>query len=168
MTKVGKRVGRSVYVGYGAVVSGQSVLTDEQVVTVKEGAAWLPEDFRLHLVCVENNGTRCRYIELDSLYAPHPVATRSFIWQEGKKQLDKGVCRGNIYHRMDSILHPEHPRYPFYKAVTEYEVTHGLLGSDAPKGIGILRIWRAWVAQHMPWEDFTRDLFFIQTQHSGV
>lgn len=167
MSKIGKRVGRSVYVGYGAVVSGQSVLTDEQVVAVKEGAAWLPSDFNLHVICVENNGLRYRYLELDSLYKPHPAVVRSFIWRSGQNRLDNGVCRGNIYHRMDTILHPEHPRYAFYKAVTDYEVTCGLLGPDAPRSIGIPRIWRKWVEQHMSWEIYTQQLVALTQSYQG-
>ena len=150
----GKRIGRSLYIGIGAILTGQSRLRPAHVQQIKHGRLWLPSDFRLDIVCLEPKH-KIRYIELNSLTVPHPHATRSYVVDlSDVGPMAPGVCRGQLYHRLDLILHPEHPQYNFHRAVTEFEEQTGLLGPGQPHAIGLPRVWWNWVAHHMSLDDY--------------
>jgi hypothetical protein len=151
---IGKKVGRSLYVGYAAVLAGEAGIPLTTRKHIRRGQMQLPPDFRLDLVCLEHTG-RIRYIELSNLLDAHPHAGRSFVYCPGPRaKIEPGHCRGQLYHRLDAILGPVHPYYAFFKAITEFEERTGLLGPDQPRGIGSKSVWELWVAKHMSPDEY--------------
>jgi hypothetical protein len=169
MTALGKKVGSTLYIGYLPILLGVSQLPYETVRDVRRGRHQLPDDFRLDLVCIERT-RRIRYIQLSSLVEPHPHAVKAFTFCpiELRAKIELGRCRGQIYHRLDTILTPHHLRYPYYKAVTQFEECSGLLGPQAPAGIGSRRVWDQWVEQHMPLSTYKRVMDDILFAHPGL
>ena len=165
MDAIGKKVGGSLYIGYTAVLLGKSGLPYETVSDIRRGRHQLPDDFRLDLVCIERT-RRIRYIELSSLRLAHPHAVASFTFCPIKlrNKVQPGLCRGQIYHRLDTILTDIHPHYAFYAAVTQFEEQTGLL-VNAPAGIGVRRIWEDWIQQHMPLEAYVRVIEGLAATH---
>jgi hypothetical protein len=163
---IGKRIGSVLYIGYGAIITGQSGLQPALIQRVKTGAAFLPTDFRLDVVCVETRTGFMRFLQLNDLTLPHPYVEKSLVLPaEETHHLYPGRIQRQIYHRLDSILHPEHPRYPFYRAVTQFEEAHGLLGTpNVPRGIGYPKVWQAWVSSHMPWVAYLASMEELRKQ----
>jgi hypothetical protein len=77
-------------------------------------------------------GASFRFVWLTPLEAgnPHPVAFRSTIaWRDGR--LAAGINRGQLYHRMETMLPDGHPAMPYYEAVTQLEERLGMLNDPA-------------------------------------
>ena len=145
--KAGKKVGQAIYIHLPAILSPFSCLTKTQSWDWFCAQMWLPRGYDYDMVCIEPH--RVRFLQMSDLWDAHPHVVMSWVVTWGLNQkvckLTAGAINGQIYHRMETMLHPESKYYPFHCAVTAHELSIGALGPFKIHGktpSGHLEIWK--------------------------
>ena len=146
--KVGKRPGQGVYVQASAIEGGRSNLTKAEIETFEKAKAILPAGVDYDFVHIQ--GDVVRFLKMSSLEEAHPHVVDSTVVSTATNSYSKGKTNGQLYHRMDTMVDPEHPSYPFHQAVTAWEEKHGLIGEGAPiSKIGSKAEWHRWIEEKL-------------------
>jgi len=158
MGKVGKRLpDGSVYVHKDAIENGNANLTSLEEL-LYDDASWELGHYRgvepYDLVQINSKDRKVRFMKMSNLWDPHPHVIKSMSVDLNRGITVEGKPSGQIYHRLDTMIDPGHPSYKFHQAVTEWEVSEGLLGKNAPKSIGYQSYWERWIKEHMSLKDY--------------
>lgn len=164
----GKSAGGTLYVDINTINTNRSLATEKQKALYNTARERVPADFQHDAVGIEPNGN-VRFLKFNDLTQPHPWIEDSFLVKPDGST-GRGLTRGQIYHRMDQVLSPDHPMHPFYAAVTKIEEEAGALGpfpEGAPGGkypSGSMKIWRQQVDQYakISFGDLNQKLAFLQ------
>lgn len=150
--RAGKRVGCQVYVDPEAISAKCSNLRQAELELYWRALQLLKKRLTNgrtkhfpHQV-VHIGPSSVRFLQLSSLCEPHPHAINAL-----KIYVDTGTWvrfkgRRQIFHRMDTIIHPLNPVYPFHRAVTQLEEEQELIGPNASmKSFGSMHKWNGWI-----------------------
>ena len=157
---VGKKVGTETYVQYDAIVDGRSNLDEKSVTQVNKLKSKLSSDYKFDFVAFNRKDGSARFMKMSSLWDAHPVVAASKkVDAEGN--VKDGSLNNQIYHRMETMVSPKHPSYPYHKAVTNFEMSVGALGPFEGKGgktpNGYLNVWKEQLASKgIKYEDLVK------------
>ena len=132
------------------------------------------EHITLHIAAIDLDDSGTVLLQLNSLQEPHPHAIAAYkipyVLGPLKPHLAdyRVTTTRQIFHRMDAILSPLNPQWPYYRAVTAWEESRGLLGQpDQPKSIGYREEWERWIQQHMPLTEYEQNIARIAREHTA-
>lgn len=171
--KVGKKVGRAVYIHLPAILSPFSCLTKLQIWEWYCAQLWLPEGYEYDMVCIEPK--RIRFLKMSHILEAHPHVMTSQIvtWTRSQKhcKVFEGKLNWQIYHRLETMLEPESDYYAYHAAVTAYEESIGALGPFEIHGktpSGHLNIWiKQLKSKGIDYDDMMEHIRMIRTRHEA-
>lgn len=138
LNKVGKKTPSEWYGHIDAVDHGNSNISPKQLEMLNNARQYVPKDFDFDFVAISPK--EVRFLKMSDLEDPHPVVEESLkVSPDGVKV--RGKIGNQIYHRLETMVDPEHYTYPFHKAVTEWEETRGLLRFDGKPPSGSYNAW---------------------------
>ena len=165
--KVGKRPGIGVYVHVTAIDGGRSNLKEWEIAAFREAhRALFAKDpfFGFDFVHINGDGSRVRFLKMSSLWEAHPHVVESRVVDSSgeKVQITDGKIGGQIYHRLETMIDPEHPSWEFHNQVTRWEESEGFFSASAPQSsFGSKRAWQAWIEKKMPYSDYEKRISLL-------
>jgi hypothetical protein len=144
INKVGKQTPSEWYGHIQAIENGLANIRPKFQEKLEAARPYLPEDYEFDFVAIGNK--EVRFLKMSSLEDPHPHVVESLkVDTEGNVR--QGKTNKQIYHRLETMVSPDHYTYPFHKAVTEWEESEGLLNFDGKYPSGSYRRWLEQIEQ---------------------
>lgn len=136
--KIGKKIGSEWYGHINAIDNNLANISPQYLEILNNARPYVPEDFEYDFISISPRGVR--FLKMTSLEEPHPYVEQSIkVDREGR--VTSGATRGQIYHRLETMVSPDHHTYDFHKAVTEWEEKQGLLNFDGKTPSGYYKRW---------------------------